>query len=96
MNRNVFIVAAFAIIGIAMVIAGIVNLRDAKKEESISDDERKKKDANRKENRGNLLSTWMFGGSSDMELNKQGRLRIQIGSVLLVISLLIAYVYLIQ
>ena len=92
MDKFVLNAAAFGIIGIAMIIAGAMNLRDAPEQEEESTQKRSKKKGDKKKG-ANMLSNWMFGGSSNMDLKKQGRLRIQIGFVFTVIGLIVALTY---
>ena len=99
MDRIVLIVAAFAIIGIGMIIAGIFNLRSSATEEEVEIPTKKRSKKNRAKKSeaksdSNLLANWMFGGHRGMDLKKQGRMRIQIGIVLIVIALIIAGTYL--
>jgi len=101
LDKNVFIVAAFAIIGIAMIIGGIFNLRETApepEEEPAKKGSKKKRTANAEapKSGSNLIANWFLGGNRGMDLKKQGRMRIQIGTVLTVIALLLAYVYLIR
>jgi len=92
LDKFVLTAAILGIIGIAMIIAGTMNLRDAPEQEEESTPKRSKKKADKKRG-SNMLSNVMFGGSSNMDLKKQGRLRIQIGFVFTVIGLIVAVTY---
>jgi len=71
-----------------MVIAGIMNLKDSAKQAEEPVKKRSKKIPEKKKE--NFFVNWMLGGSSNMDLKKQGRLRIQIGVVLIIFGLIIA------
>ena len=97
LDKYVLTAVAFGIIGIAMVIAGIFNLRAAPEQEEEPTKKRSRK--NRAEKSGtksgsNLMANWVFGGHRGMDLKKQGSLRIKIGVVFIVVALIIAGTYL--
>ena len=93
LDRLVLVAAAFGIIGIAMVIAGIMNLRAALDEEDEPVNNRSKKKAVKRKERS-TFTNWLLGGSSNMPLKKQGSLRIKIGIVLIVCGLVVAGTFL--
>jgi len=82
LTTDVFILAALAIIGIGMVIAGIGNMRSADNPE----------DASAKESKTNVVSGWMLGSSAGMDPKRAGRARITIGVICIVAALLFASV----
>ncbi|MFC1905878.1 hypothetical protein ACFLWJ_00145 [Chloroflexota bacterium] len=83
MNSYIFAAVALAAMGIAMVVAGIFNLKENAEQEKLPPKKHKKKTET------NLMANWMLGGHRSMDLKKQGRLRIQVGSVFIAIALLV-------
>jgi hypothetical protein len=86
LDKNVIIAIALAVIGVAMIVAGITTLRsDVEPKEEASTTKRSKK-AVAPEKESNMLANWLFGGHRGMEAKKEASLRIKIGIFFVVVA----------
>ena len=80
MSNYLLLAIILAVMGIAMVIAGIHNLRSGDNQDTGS----------AKKPQQSTMSSWMFGGSSGMDAKRAGRARMTLGVILIIVALILA------
>lgn|GEM_PF-4403019 len=86
MDRNTVIAILLAIIGFAMIIAGVIALRSNTEEQAEVQVTNRSKKASAPKKESNMLANWLFGGHRGMEAIKEARLRIKIGVFLVIVA----------